>query len=1270
MKMASLQTLAPLLALLSHLCVLQGSPIDHPILTRPVGAKAPITEFLCNLTAHTGPLPSSVHSLRPADVSVVAAMGLVLSTDHSRTPRYRAHRSGLLDALTEILQMFNPGVSRLPQLNVDTSSLAQQAKELVSQLKDHQGAEGFKQDWKVVVIFVGLAGSEAQIPLEDAKEQVDEALGVLRDQVPRALVKLVLEQSECPDGTHGEWQRCSDNSDSDRRSTAQQLSRAVLSWSYQTDLQRHLQEWSDFSQREDFAVVLQDVRGQVGRHLLTNTIQSEPILEDGTPVSSILQLWNDMLQEARDWHEDEVGLLRCPSQDRPFLRTGRNSEMSSSTTVPPTDQTGSASPAPSRGTTAAPIHPVHGSRLSCEDRNPSSVAPQSVHALRPADVKVVAAIGDSLTAGNGIGSKPSNVVDVLKQYRGLSWSIGGDKSLETVTTLPSKSLAQVRAVGLGGLGGFLGHFIISRQRGLTDILRKFNPQLTGFSTGTGDASKPGAAFNQAVPGSTAKDLLQQVQKLVTIMKEDKKVNFTQDWKIITVFVGGNDLCDHCHDTIPHSAKNFARQVQAALDILHSEVPRVFVNLVDVLHVIPLRTFHQDSSLKCPTRLVKILCPCVVKPRENSTELHGLATLNRAYQEALRALVSSGRYDTSDDFTVVLQPFFRDVPTPLTEDGRPDRSFFSADCFHLSQKSHSQMARALWNNMLQPVGHKSELKNLSESVPLSCPSQDEPFLRTYKNSNASYPEPEATQPPNKDWGSDLICPDMLPSENVPTSAHKLRPADVKVVAALGDSLTAGFGIRAQNLAQLNKEWRGLSWSIGGDDALDKVTTLPNILRRFNSKLVGFSLGTGKEQSHLNMAVSGAKAADVPAQARHLVQRLQESPVNFQEDWKLVTLFIGGNDLCQYCLDRETLSWQNYVGHIQETLDILYSEVPRVFVTLVEILEIEGLRRIKGSGLGCTLLQRSSAHYIHQGSMGVLANVHIHVNLLKDNGKEPKRLRVQGHRTRDAQDAQGQDSLELMEARMLNRYYQVELEKMVYSGRYDGREDFAVVTQPFFRSSFIPLADDGTPDVRFFSSDCFHFSERGHAMMAISLWNNMVLVGQGVRELEPVGQKTAFNNFTYERRRLKCPSQVKPYFFTKRNSFPLPPVQPAAPSNGIPSWTVVVAPSGECCQPTPRRLTVVTSAGGPRITSCVAFSEGSPRRTTSRNNGMNFTASFKERKKERNVPAGRGEHRPLWAFWDIKATGRTETHGVRSEHLGRCRPLDGSTKWRCLHDVLRP
>lgn len=34
-----------------------------------------------------------------------------------------------------------------------------------------------------------------------------------------------------------------------------------------------------------------------------------------------------------------------------------------------------------------------------------------------------------------------------------------------------------------------------------------------------------------------------------------------------------------------------------------------------------------------------------------------------------------------------------------KNGRPDRSYFTPDCFHLSQKAHTQMARALWNNMV-------------------------------------------------------------------------------------------------------------------------------------------------------------------------------------------------------------------------------------------------------------------------------------------------------------------------------------------------------------------------------------------------------------------------------------------------------------------------------------------------------------------------------------------------------------------------------------------
>lgn len=157
-----------------------------------------------------------------------------------------------------------------------------------------------------------------------------------------------------------------------------------------------------------------------------------------------------------------------------------------------------------------------------------------------------------------------------------------------------------------------------------------------------------------------------------------------------------------------------------------------------------------------------------------------------------------------------------------------------------------------------------------------------------------------------WGSDFSCTNTAPSDSVPTSGdflkintsvrlfvkimvifyfyflvHRLRPADIKVIAALGDSITVslickyymkyfpnqpfiwvltsritvffcmqtGFGAKAKNLLQLRTEYKGVSWrcvthkytqqcitckmkyycfvfSIGGDEALETVTTLPS------------------------------------------------------------------------------------------------------------------------------------------------------------------------------------------------------------------------------------------------------------------------------------------------------------------------------------------------------------------------------------------------------------------------------------------------------------
>lgn len=42
----------------------------------------------------------------------------------------------------------------------------------------------------------------------------------------------------------------------------------------------------------------------------------------------------------------------------------------------------------------------------------------------------------------------------------------------------------------------------------------------------------------------------------------------------------------------------------------------------------------------------------------------------------------------------------------------------------------------------------------------------------------------------------------------------------------------------------------------------------------------------------------------------------------------------------------------------------------------------------------------------------------------------------------------------------------------------------------RNKYLHLLQTSKPDMSFFAADCFHFSVRGYAEMAMALWNNMV------------------------------------------------------------------------------------------------------------------------------------------------------------------------------------
>ncbi|XP_070834676.1 phospholipase B1, membrane-associated [Chaetodon trifascialis] len=968
--------------------------------------------ILCSPIPATVSSSSSVHTLRPDDISAVHVLGIPSS--------HRHEASRVVSRVAELLSMFNPGVSHfLDQSSLQPRSLLEEAEDLSLSLS-HEVT-----DWKLVLLFVPADSVCACSPdvaanVNSVVQEVEAALELLQKRSHRTLVHVAVwstnhQRDKC---------ECMRDENINRR-----LHQAFLLNALQASLSGILEKSKWHDRGVDFAAVLQTTPV-----ILEQISVSEDTWSD--PDQLAVQLWTNLLQPSTRQPgvmDSSVITFPCPTQERPFLRTQSNS---------PSEKEDKAS---------APVDPVMGTEVHCTNRSPSPSIPTSVHELKPGDIKVVAAVGDSVTAANGVGAMTDNLLLVPIEYRGLSWSIGGDDNISTVTTLPN-------------------------------ILREFNPSLTGFSVGRGSENSAKAFLNQAVPGAKSGDMEHQVRVLVTKMKEDSRIDFENDWKVITMFIAANDICDFCTDTIFFSPSNVVGRIKRALDILHSEVPRAIVNLVELLDIVPLRDLHNDKTLGCPTWLVSLLCPCILKPKDGSIELQQVNDFNRAYQRGMRDLIDSGRYDTHENFTVVLQPLVRELVLPLLDDGRPDRSFFAPDCFHLSQKAHTLMARALWNNMLEPVGNKTFYQDFEAGVDLQCPSTTSPYLKTALNSGYTYPDLPPPPPPVTNWGKDFSCANTAPSDSVPTSVHRLRPADIKVVGALGDSLTAAFGAKAENLLELPIEDRGVSWSIGGDETLETVTTLPNILKKFNPNIKGVSLGKGKKQTGFNVAVSGAKVAEIPGQVRVLIDAMKnDSTVDFENDWKLVTLFIGGNDLCQYCNDRVTLSPQNYRHHMMTSLDMLYNEVPRTIVNVLEILEIVGLRTIKEDTIGCSVVQK----YVCSCFL-----------------------------------IPGENSPELAEVKRINREMQ-----------------------------------ESKPDTSFFSQDCFHFSERGHADMAAALWNNM---------LEPVGEKQTYNNFTSARNDIKCPTEEHPYIFTAKNS--------------LPSWTTDPPPTSDCTDKVEIWLTGVLAAVG--------------------------------------------------------------------------------------------
>jgi len=325
--------------------------------------------------------------------------------------------------------------------------------------------------------------------------------------------------------------------------------------------------------------------------------------------------------------------------------------------------------------------------------------PTSVHRLRPSDIKVIGAFGDSISAGNGLGAETAPAVAI--ENRGEVFTVGGDETFDTgVITL-------------------------------TNFFRKFNPDIKGYSHCPSTVDNLDRSWlNVAEPGGTCRNMPPQAREIIERMRNDERIDFENDWKLVSLFVGGNDLCASCR-RVDYTPENYGLRFREAVQILYDQVPRIIVNLIVMFDITPLPLF--STGIIC-RQLQDQFCDCVF----NATTRPQLRPTQLAYHDQLMAIGEDPAFQGRDDFAVVVQPHMRDMEPPRDHiTGEYLGGFLAPDCFHPSRVSHQAFAFFLWNTMLTPVGMKplTSETTADPSVPVHvlCPTPKNPYIFTHENS---------------------------------------------------------------------------------------------------------------------------------------------------------------------------------------------------------------------------------------------------------------------------------------------------------------------------------------------------------------------------------------------------------------------------------------------------------------------------------------------------------------------------------------------------------
>lgn len=321
----------------------------------------------------------------------------------------------------------------------------------------------------------------------------------------------------------------------------------------------------------------------------------------------------------------------------------------------------------------------------------SPQVPKRIDQLRPGDIDIIASFGDSTTAG--ISMLSVGLLDSIVEYRGYSFTGGGFENWRTALTLPN-------------------------------ILKEYNPQLYGYAVAnTLVADEAGSRFNVAEPMLHIQDLPFQAHVLIERMRRDPRVDMKQHWKLLSIHVGPNDMCnDLCSwPDVEAFLRREEQQLYATLRLLRDRVPRLLINFILMPDVDNVLQMLATSPTECLIR-IPVFCNCHNRLKEPIY-----------YNAAKRlidlqlAIVEKPEF-RSDNFAIVGHGILRNLKTVWSRNGQIDRLYISSDCIHYSQFGHAVLAKTLWNNMFDKIDLNLTKAWQNPFEHFLCP-RDTQFIRT-------------------------------------------------------------------------------------------------------------------------------------------------------------------------------------------------------------------------------------------------------------------------------------------------------------------------------------------------------------------------------------------------------------------------------------------------------------------------------------------------------------------------------------------------------------